>query len=344
MATADLTKATRSAFDRTLENMVFYQTPVVEEVKRRNQITESGGTTYERLVDTDEIDDLMQEYSANDVLTDEKKTTLEKPHFHRKYAQLPLRYDIDEYTQNIHAGNEEQLLDLAQFLTTKGQRATKLWLSKSIWNKASTTTTNCDTAKPFQSIPDALNHDAAYGNITRTYGTTGAYWQGADPAALNENIAAAGSAQDTATNLTIANLRKWINETDVAHHMESPEDLYITMCPTLYNKIIAEMEAKVIYKPATYQRQGVIKCELDGHQIVSVPYLQKDSETRAWVTILNMRYWELRMSRMRNFAMTPFEWQGKNANSYDYWLARIMIAGNFMCWKPNANLWLTSVT
>jgi len=142
----------------------------------------------------------------------------------------------------------------------------------------------------------------------------------------------------------IDKVESWINESDVSHHMESPEDLYITMCPTLYNKLIAEMEAKVIYKPSQYQRQGVVKCELDGHQIVSVPYLQKDSETRAWVTILNMRYWELRMSGMRNFSMTPFKWQGENANSYDYWLARIMMAGNFMCWKPNANMWLTSVS
>jgi hypothetical protein len=323
--------------------MVYYRTPVVEELKRRNQITDSGGTAYEKLVDTAEIDSLMQEYTANDALTDEKLTTLQKPKFTRKYAQLPLRYDIDEYTQNIHAGREEQLLNLGTHLGEKGQRAAKLWLSKSIFNKGSTTAV-ADGATGFQSLISALNHDTVYGTITRTYGTTGDYWQGADPAALNENIAASGSAQDTATNLTISNLRKWINESNVAHNMESEEDLYICMCPTLYNKLIAEMEAKVQYKPAMFQRQGIRKCELDGHQVVSVPYLQTTSTMRTWLFILNMKYFELRLHTLRNFSLTPFEWQGKNSNGYDFWLARIMIAGNFMCWKPNSSMWLSSVT
>lgn len=343
MSTADLTLATRTHFIRTVDSMVFYRTPVVEELKRRNQITDSGGTAYDKLVDTAEIDDLMQEYTANDALTDEKKTTLKKPKFVRKYAQLPLRYDIDEYTQNIHAGPEEQLLNLAAHLSKKGQRAAKLWLSKSIFNKGSTTPAT-DGGKPFQSLVSALNHDTAYGTITRTYGTTGDYFQGADPVALNADIAASGSGQDTATNLTISNLRKWINESNVAQNMETEEDLYICMCPTLYNKLIAEMEAKVQYKPAMYQRQGVRKCSLDGHQIVSVPYLQQSSTMKTWLFILNMKYFELRMHTLRNFSLTPFKWQGENSNGYDFWLARIMIAGNFMCWKPNSSMWLSAVS
>jgi len=168
MATADLTKATRELFIRTLVNQVHYATPIIEEIKRRNQITDSGGRYYERLVDTAEIDSLMQEYTANDALTDEKKTTLNKPRFTRKYAQLPLRYDLDEYTQNIHAGHEEQLLDLAAHLVKKGHRAAKLWLSKSIFNKGSTTTTGSDSADAFQSLIDALDSDATYGTLSRS--------------------------------------------------------------------------------------------------------------------------------------------------------------------------------
>ena len=129
---ADLTKATRELFIRSLVDEVYMATPVVEELQRRNQITYSGGKYIERLVDTDEIDDLMQEYTAGTALTDEAKDTLEKPRFTWKYAQLPLRYDVDEYTQNIHAGDEEQLLDLAEQLVSKGQNATRLWLNKKV--------------------------------------------------------------------------------------------------------------------------------------------------------------------------------------------------------------------
>ena len=218
-------------------------TPVVEELQKRNQVSYTGGKYIERLVDTDEIDDLMQEYTANTALTDEAKDTLAKPRFTWKYAQLPLRYGIDEYTQNILAGSEEQLLDLADHLVEKGHNATRLWLNKKIFNSGSTTSV-ADGDTGFQSLLSALNHDATYGTLTRSWSAgTNDYWQGADPAGLNVNTTS--SAQDTAYNISISNLRKWITETDVSHHMKTPADLYICMCPTLFNKLRAEMEAKV---------------------------------------------------------------------------------------------------
>ena len=343
MATIDLTKATRELFIRSLVDEVYMATPVVEELQRRNQITYTGGRFIERLVDTDEIDDLMQEYTPNTALTDEAKDTLEKPRFTWKYAQLPLRYDVDEYTQNILAGNEEQLLDLADQLVSKGQNATRLWLNRKVFNSGSTTSV-VDGATSFQSLNSALNHDATYGTLARSWsGGTNDWWQGSDPSGLNQNTST--STQDTAYNLTISNLRKWITETDVAHHMKLPTDLYITMCPTLFNKLRAEMEAKVQYKPTgDTQKQGFNKMELDGHTIVSVPYLQTTSTMRTWVHILNLNFWELRIHTARNFKMTDFKWQGENSNGYDFWLARILISGNFMCWKPNGNLWLSNVS
>ena len=318
-------------------------TPVVEELQRRNQIVYTGGKYIERLVDTDEIDDLMQEYTANTALTDEAKDTLKKPRFTWKYAQLPLRYGVDEYTQNILAGTEEQLLDLSDHLVSKGHNATRLWLNQKIFNAGSETGV-ADGATSFQSIISALDSDSTYGTLTRSWTNgTNDWWQGADPAGLNQNTTA--TAQDTAYNLSISNLRKWISETDVMHHMKTPGDLYICMCPTLFNKLRAEMEGKVQYKPTgDTQKQGFNKMELDGHTVVSVPYLQTSSTMRNWVLILNLDHWELRIHTARNFQMTDFEWQGKNSNGYDFWLARIMISGNFVCWKPNGSMALLAVS
>ena len=343
MSLNDLSNATRELFIRSLVDEVYMATPVVEELQRRNQITYTGGKHIERLVDTAEIDDLMQEYSANSALTDEAKDTLEKPRFTWKYAQLPLRYGVDEYTQNILAGSEEQLLDLADHLVQKGHNATRLWLNKKIFNSGSETGV-ADGAVSFQSTVSALDHDSTYGTLTRSWsGGTNDWWQGADPAALNSNVSS--SAQDTAYNISISNLRKWITESDVSHHMKSPQSLYICMCPTLFNKLRAEMEAKVQYKPTgDTQKQGFNKMDLDGHTIVSVPYLQTTSTMRNWVLILNLDYWELRMHTARNFKMTDFEWQGKNSNGHDFWLARILISGNFICWKPNSSMALFNVS
>jgi hypothetical protein len=157
-------------------------TPVIEEIRRRNKVMVQGGTSIKRLVDTAEIDDLMQTYTANEALTDQKKTTLDKPSFTMRYAQLPLKYDVDERLQNISASSKDiKLLDLAKHLTQKGQRGAKLWLEQQIFNSG-TTTGVADSSKNFQSLISALGSDVTYGTLSRSWSAgTRDWWQGADP-------------------------------------------------------------------------------------------------------------------------------------------------------------------
>jgi hypothetical protein len=342
---SDLTLATRELFHRSLVDTVKMRTPVVEELERRNQITHSGGKYIERLVSYDNIDDLMQVYDPNDALTDQKKNLLDKPRFTFRLAQLPLRYDAEEQLMNHSAGQEIQLLDLAKLLVDKGQEATKLWLSAQIFNSASATGVADGTTSSFQSLVSALDHDVTYGTLTRTLGGPGTrdWWQGCDPAGLIAEQSS--STQGTATNLTISNLRKWIYETDISHYMDGADNLKVYCCPTLYNKLRAEMESKLIYKPGLKQSQGITSMMLDGGiEIQSVPYLQASSTTRTWLFILNMKHLELRIHTERNFKMTDFKWQGDVANGHDYWLARVLISGNLVCWKPNSSMWLSNVS
>ena len=345
MSTADLTKATRELFDRTLVNQVMYRTPIIERLQRQNQITFTGGLDLRKLVDTDTIDDTVQEYTVNEALVDQKKTTLEKPVFKWKYATMPLRYDADELTENILTSDSEiQLLDLAAHLVKTGQRDMRRYLETVVFNKG-TDTPATDAGKTFQSLVSALNHDTAYATITRTLSTsTNDWWQGAISTDLTINTTTSG--QDTATNLTIANTRKWVAETDVAHYMETPQELTFAMCPTLFNKLRAETESKLIYNApaADMVTQGFNKISLDGHEVVSVPYLQRASNSKTWFFILNMNFFELRIHTARNFKMTDFVWQGTQSNGFDFYLARILLKGNFVCWKPNSSLWLSAVS
>lgn len=342
---SDLTEATRELFVRSLKNQVYMQTPVLEEMLKRNKITVSGGTDIRRLVDTAEVTDVAQLYTTTTPLTNEPSNTLAKPYFTWRKMQVPMEYDADIELQNAGAGSEEQLLDLVQHITKKAQRAARLKLEQMIFNTGSTTGVADGTTSAFQSLVSALDHDVTYGTLSRSLSANiRDWWQGADPTGLTSGITT--SSQATAYSMTISNLRKWIYETDVAHHMESPTDLYIVMCPTLFNKIRAEAESKLIYKevPSGNVKQSVKKFELDDHTIVSSPYLQTTSTMKTWVFILNLNDWELRLHSKRNFKVTPWEWQGKMANGYDFWLARIMVVGNLMCWKPNGSMWLSNVT
>lgn len=343
MATADLTKATRELFVRSLVNQVYYKVPFVEELQRRRQITHTAGLYVERLVDYKTIEDIVQVYTTNQPLTDQKETYLQKPRFTWRKWQMPLRYDVDEELENMYGGKEIQLLNLARHLVQKGQKDIKLWLSAQIFNSGSTTPIADGTVTALQSLVSGLDHDTAYGTLTRTFSTsTNDWWQGADPSGLSKDVSTSG--QGTAWTLTKANIRKWVNETDVAHYMEGADDIMILMCPTLWNKLAAQLEAHLEYKAGSKQSQGIRSMIFDGHEIVSVPYLQRSSTTKTWLFILNLRHWELRIHSHRNFKLTDFEWQGKNANGYDYELARILGQGNFVCWKPNSSMWLSNVS
>jgi len=283
-------------------------------------------------------------YSTNEPLNDSKTDTLAKPRFYWKKGQLPMRYDADEELMNHLAGSEEQLLDVVAQLTKKAQRAVKLNLMKQVMNTGSTTgIVDGDGVSNFQSLISALNHDQTYGGLARSFSSgTNDYWQGSDPAGLGSVVTS--SSQDTATNFTRSNLRKWINETDIAHYMESTDDLLILCCPTLWDKMAAEMENRSVYKAGMKQSQGIKSMMFDGHEIMSVPYMQTTSTMKTWVFILNLRYFELQIHKARNYKITPFVWQGEMSGGHDYWLSRILFKGNLVCWKPNSSMWLSAVS
>ncbi len=350
--TNDLNLATRELFIRTKKSQIFMQTPVLEALERRSKITIRGGKYIERLVDTAEMDDLGQSYIATTALTDEKKEMLNKPRFYWKNFQIPLRYDLDEYADNISGGNDTQLLDLAQFLVEKGQRASRLYLQKMIYNVnpmtgAGSETGVADNSIFFNSLLSALDHDVTtYGTVTRALNSaTTSWWMSPDPTGRADKVSS--STQNTAVNISVANLRKWF--VPILQYADTTRDLYVVMCPTLWNKVRAELEARgTVSLDKDRLSYGIQAFDLDGATIVSDPYLEHGygtaNTTENWVFILNLNDWELRIHTKRDFLKTDFVWQGDRSNGFDGWLARIMTRGNFMCWKPNGSMWLQNVS
>ena len=339
---SNLTEATRELFIRSVKDEVFMKTPFLDDLLSRKKITFSGGTSIKQLVKfRDGLGDIAQDYVTNDTLNDSATDYLAKPEWTWKKFTIPIRYDGDVEIQNENAGSEEQLLALVPDLVKSAQRDAKLHLNSLVFNSGSAAGVS-DTGAKFQSLVSALGHDVTYGTLTRTLSTnTRNWWQGSDPAGL---IATTTSAQGTATNFTISNIRKWIWETNVAHNLEGPGDIGIYVCPTLFNKLRAEMESKVIYKQGDPQSQGFEKMIVDGFTVVSVPFLQTTTTMKKWAFIVNLNDWELRLSTARNFKVTPFVWQGQNVNGVDYYLSRILVAGNLICNKPNGSLFLSNVS
>ncbi len=162
-------KATRELFVRSYVDQIHMRTPVLEELQRRHQVTHKAGKYIERLIDTVDVDDLVQTYSVNDSLTDERKETLEKPRFTWRKSQMPVRYDADEELENFEGDNEIQLLDLSKFLVKKAQNGVRKWLAKEMFNAGSTTPVADGDTSNWQSLISALNHDTTYGTLSRSF-------------------------------------------------------------------------------------------------------------------------------------------------------------------------------
>lgn len=352
MAT-NLETVTRDLFVGGVEDEVYTRIAFTEELLKRKQITTKGGKNITKPIDYAEVDSLAQAYSSNEPLTDGEVTSLAAPTFSWKKVQLPMKYDGDVEIQNLNANDTEQMVDIGEYIVKKAHRGMKLKLNKMLFNEGSVTTTNYnDSGKNFQSIVHALLHEdtattGTYGGIARDISAGLRNWyQGADPVLINSSVAegsALSSSQNTAYSLTIANLRKWI--IPVQHHMQAKKDIMVVMCPTLFNRLKAECQAQMVFKEDNDTANvGFNKMYIDGHQIVDCDYLETSSTMKSWVFILNMDTWEIRINSARNFKQTKFKWCGDLPNGVDYYLARILLAGNSICWNPAANMMLRNIS
>jgi len=354
MASPNLSTITRDLVQRTIHEQVYRRMAFLDELQKRSQIITSGGKTIKGIADYAEVDDLAQAYSTDEQLTDGEKTTLTMPYWNWKKVQIPMKYDGDVEIQNLNAGKEEQLVDLAEYIAKKATIGIRIKLEKMVANGggAAYDAEYSDGGNSFNSMVHGLLHEdtattGTYGHLARDISAgLRNWWQGADPGSIFQNIAegtAASSTQGTAVDLCMANLRKWI--IPVQHSIQAKKDLMIVCCPTLYQKFKAEMMSFMQYEGAKDTADvGFNKMYFDGHQFVDWDYLETSAVMKKWVFVLNLATWQLHFNKARNFKMTPFKWCGDLPGGYDFYLARILLAGNCFTTQPNANMFLTNVT
>ena len=75
------------------------------------------------------------------------------------------------------------------------------------------------------------------------------------------------------------------------------------------------------------------------------PFLRNANETdsQKWFFIFDVTTWELRFQPGEMFRMTDFTDQATIIGGYPQSLARVYNTGNFMCWAPRRNIWLTNM-
>ena len=340
MASANINATTRELFLSTVKDSVFLRMALFTRMSEMRRITVVEGQNIQAPVDMAEMTALGQSYSVNDPLTAGSMTMLSLPKFYWKYHQVPLSYTVEEKIMN-GGSNQTQVVDFVKFLVKKGQRASRLCLNKMMFAPSAGNTS--DTDDTFQSIPDALTHDATYGTKTRATTVTNSWWQGA-------SVSQGFADQATALAPTLANFRTLVGAIDLNGGGKKG---LLAICGTSnYQRLQAQCEAQTIYKPGPLARYGTgfNSMIIDGIEIVEEPYLEQRASNPAYATsknyffILNLEDWELRLHPERAFHWEDFTYQGMVPNGTDSWLARIMLAGNLVCWRPAGSIFRSDVS
>jgi len=342
-------------------SQVPFQMPMMAKLYLNGRVKKEwdGGTLITRPSQIARMEDLAQDVTAESQLTGGRKTLLETPSFRWKKFQLPITFSDEEATMN---SGPNRVIDFSKYLVEKGFEGTRIHLYELMYNSAgsagdadASADESTDTNKKFQSVIQTLDHGDstsdigyAYGNITRdiSAGTNDAF-QSAD---IEDGFAGSGttSNQDTEITASLSNFRKAVG---VVRRNAEPRDQFLCeVGPTLYQAFQSIVQAGLTTNTTVSQRGGLVNYgfnsfTLDGIEIVENPYLRNSniSNSHKWFFLYDINTWEMRFKPGNMFRLTDFFDQSVIREGYMLHLARIWCEGNFMCWAPNRNLWLSNM-
>lgn len=335
---SNLSVATRELFTKTKKAGILGKIGLFTRLLMDRRVNWEGGTKITAPVDVADMDSLGQDYKPGEPMTSGTKTLLAKPAFEWKYTQVPVVITAEEKLQNGYISDEQVAPEkLVKFYAMKAQRAARLKVYSNIWGAASTTS---DTDAGFQGVPDALTHDYTYGTLARATTVTNLAWQGA-------SVAGTYSDGATAMSPSIDNIRSMIRV--VTPFIEDQSGLLVTMGGLNFQRVKSQMEARHMYTRdgSKLAKYGFNTMMLDNVEVLEDVWLDNNANsatTRKFLSVLNIPDWEFRLHPQRDFMLTDFVWQGDRPNGADEDLARVMIAGNFVCWNPHGSCLRTNVS
>lgn len=347
----DLENMTRDMHDKSLEVEYMQKTPVLNLIMEKKNLKFKGGKRYYKELDTDTTEDIAQDYSTNEPLTHATSDTTKQAFFARKRFQVPVQIDLDEELQNaMDTEDGTKLHDIAKFKVKKTNEAGRLHLRKLFYAGSNASFMGTDSNKYVQGLNGALTVDTTYGTLTRTHASDiNNWWQQAN----NEY---SSSDQETETSISI----DWLQSIyDPLTDLENDgSNVVVIVGNALWLAIKSEAQARsmpVKYDPNGKFKFGIQEMVIDNMRVIKDPFLQTKYNSAMGETtgsagdlarrlyILNTNDWEFLVHPARNFKMTPFFDQKQIAGGADFTMARLLFAGNLVCWHPNRNLYHANV-
>ena len=320
----------REAWEDSLIDQVLKPLPLVAMMMEHKKLRVNG-TALKFTVVKDDLESLAQDYDVNDPLTVGEKTVTATVQWNWKKFQLPVTYDVDDEIEG-DGDKATAPISVVKTIVEAAQTGARKHLNTLLYGAAADA-----GKKTFQGLRSALTHDATYGGLARGTTVTNPWWQGA-------SLADTFADQATATTPTIAMLRNCAAK--ARRYVPANAKLYAIVGESNYAQFQSQVEARHMYTRdgSRLAKYGFRSFTIDDIEMVCDPYLTiTGATTAAYFFLLNPETWELRIKPERNFQLTPFRWLGEQANGLDKYLARVRVAGNLVCTKPNANIFLSSV-
>ena len=377
----NVSSTTKKFWIPNVVSQVLFKIPVAAKLYMAGQVKKEwdGGTLITRPVQKDDLTSLGQSFGEETQLTGGRKTLLGTPSFGWKDFQLPLVYTKKQADAN---SGPNRVIDFSKFLVKVGFESARLYLSTMIYNAegsggpgatlgspsggaygasdgGATESGDADGNLKFQSIIHALDHGEGTTDLGYDYGyqtrdlsaDTNDWWQSAD---INDGVNASSptSAQDTEVTASIGNFRKALSV--VRRRVEPAEQFLCVMGPTLYQAFQSIVGAGISItkgsgEPGELVKFGFNSFMLDNIEVVEDPYLVANNRLTSqtymdrWFFIFHIPSWEMRFKPGQMFRLTDFHDQATIQGGYPQHMARIYGCGNFMCWQPQANIWLSNM-
>lgn len=343
-ANANIAASTQRLFLRSVVDQVLFKMPLYARLLMADQVKKvwPGGDYITRPVKTARMYSLAQDYGPNDALTAGSLTLLDAPRFLWKMFQVPVLYGVKERFMNS-GGKETQLLDLIEFLVDTAQDGAREHMYRLMYDATTT-----DDGDKFQSVIQALDHGDSGADVGYTYGGlirdisagTRNWWQSADMTDFD----GAASHQDTQYSASIDTVRRGLS---AVNRYARPKSEFLIACGSEIHLALKSwiQTERISTEAGPLAKYGFNSFTIDSVECVEDIFLRNANITNShkWLFIYHVPSWELRFHPERMMAFTGFTWQGDRVGGFDQWLARILNMGNFMCWQPNVNMWLSNV-
>jgi len=329
----DLNVLTRDFLNATRQKAVFLRSPLLAKMFDSGRMTQKGGIKETVTIKYKQGFSEVQEYGTNDPLTSSVVNRRTMARFGLTKMQTPIRWSIDEVTQNFNAVDSARVANLLTEKVDDAHDATRDQLQDRLYRAATT-----EGGDIMNSLQTALTHDRTYGGLTRSTTATNEWWQGRSPD---------GSYTDQAGALApnIPNFRAWRDVCD--RYNDNPSSSKLVVCgDSMYRQFLAAAESRSVNtsKPGPTVKYGHESVIIDGVEFLKDKYLGADSTRAKYFFYLDVPSWQYEVDKTRNYKMTDAVWQGAMDGNADYWVQRIMTVHRFICTAPSRNMYLSNVS